>query len=97
MAEFLKNKFGKDTRYREVDYLLSSQVDMILRQEAGSSDQNTMTDEEKIRSQKVQLDKLFKRHLSKCVGRGALSLGTQETIPTETLLIPKISQTYHTP
>ena len=36
---------------------------------------------------------MFRRHLSKCVGRGALTLGTQETIPTETLEIPKISQT----
>lgn len=27
------------------------------------------------------------------MGRGALTLGTQETIPTETLEIPKINQT----
>jgi hypothetical protein len=37
------------------------------------------------------LEKMFKRHLSKCIGRGALTLGTQETIPTETLQIPTIS------
>ena len=40
---------------------------------------------------------MFRRHLSKCIGRGALTLGTQETIPTETLQIPKISQTGYIP
>jgi len=42
---------------------------------------------------KALLEKLYKRHLAKCTGRGALTLGTQETIPTETLHIPPISMT----
>lgn len=31
IAEFLKNRFGKDSRYREAEYLLSSSVDMVLK------------------------------------------------------------------
>jgi hypothetical protein len=37
------------------------------------------------------LDKMFKRQLSKCVGRGAVQLGTEETLPTEKLDIPQIT------
>lgn len=36
---------------------------------------------------------MFKRQLSKCVGRGAVLLGTQETLPTEKLDIPPITTT----
>ena len=31
IAEFLKNKFGKDTRYKEVEHMLSSTHDMVLK------------------------------------------------------------------
>ena len=31
ISEFLKNRFGKDTRYKEAEYLLSSNVDMVLK------------------------------------------------------------------
>ena len=31
-SEFLKNKFNKDTRYKEVEYLLDPSVDMVLKQ-----------------------------------------------------------------
>lgn len=96
ISEFLKNRFGKDTRYKEAEYLLSSSVDMVLKMDSlltgGHADQLALNEEEKQRRQKLQLDKLFSRHLSKCIGRGALTLGTQETLPTETLSIPKISQ-----
>jgi hypothetical protein len=89
IAEFLKNRFGKDTRYKEAEYLLSSSVDMVLKIDSllqgGHADQAAMNEEERQRRQKLQLDKLFTRHLSKCIGRGALTLGTQETLPTETL------------
>ena len=43
------------------------------------------------------LDRMFIRQLSKCVGRGALEFGTGQTIPTETLHIPKINQTGFVP
>jgi hypothetical protein len=66
--------------------MLSSQVDMILK-----IDQETGNAEEIQNERKAHLEKLYRRHLSKCVGRGALTLGTQETIPTETLQIPTIS------
>jgi len=31
ISEFLKNRFGEDSRYREAEYLLSSAVDMVLK------------------------------------------------------------------
>ena len=40
---------------------------------------------------------MFLRHLSKCNGRGALTFGTLQTIPTEVLHIPKINQTGFAP
>jgi hypothetical protein len=63
-----------------VSHILSSSVDMVLK-----LDQETGNAEEIQNDRKAQLEKLYRRHLSKCVGRGALTLGTQETIPTETL------------
>jgi len=45
---------------------------------------------------KIMLEKKFKRQMSKCVGRGALELGTIETLPTEKLNIPKISEKGYT-
>ena len=94
----MKNKFNKDTRYKEVEYLLDPSVDMVLKQQdMAGPDQNALSDEEKIKFQKLLLEKLFKRQLSKCVGKGALTLGIQETIPTETLQIAKISQIGHIP
>ena len=84
--------------------MLSSTHDMVLKvdnllqgQGVNQADQQALTDSERNRQVKVQLEKVFRRHLSKCVGRGALTLGTQETIPTETLQIPKISQTGYIP
>jgi hypothetical protein len=40
---------------------------------------------------------MFQRHLSKSVGRGAMTFGTIETLPTEVLHIPKINQTGFAP
>lgn len=44
--------------------------------------QNEMSEEERLTKQKVLLEKMFRRQLSKCIGRGALSLGTEESLPT---------------
>ena len=72
--------------------MLNSKHDMVLKVEnllqgqgVNQADQQALTDTERNRQVKIQLEKIFRRHLSKCVGRGALTLGTQETIPTETL------------
>ena len=34
---------------------------------------------------------MFKRQLSKCIGRGAAQIGTKETLPTEKLETPPIT------
>lgn len=31
MTEFISNRFGHDTCYREAEYLLSSEADMVLK------------------------------------------------------------------
>ena len=97
MNDFIRNKFGKDTRYKEVEHMLSSSHNMSIKIDAlvggSQADQHSLDETERQRQIKAQLEKVFRRHLSKCTGRGALTLGTQETIPTETLEIPKINQT----
>ena len=97
MSDFLRNKFGKDTRYKEVEHMLSSSHNMSIKIDGllntNQADQQSVNETERQRQIKTHLEKVFRRHLSKCVGRGALTLGTQETIPTETLEIPKINQT----
>ena len=63
--------------------MLSSKHDMVLKvdnllqsQGVNQAEQQALTDSERNRQVKVQLEKVFRRHLSKCVGRGALTLGT---------------------
>lgn len=78
-TEFLKNKFGKDTRYKEAEHILSSAHVMNLKIDSNASNQgdaNAVNETERQRQMKAQLEKVFRRHLSKCVGRGALTLGT---------------------
>ena len=54
--------------------------------------------EENLKEAKAKLlDKLFARHLSRMVGRGLLTLGTQDTIPTEMLSIPRINTSSYVP
>ena len=50
-----------------------------------------LNEEQFMANQKSMLDKMFKRQLSKCIGRGAVQLGTEETLPTEKLDIPPIT------
>ena len=56
------------------------------------AEQAESNEEEHQKVIKMMLEKKFKRQMSKCVGRGALELGTIETLPTEKLNIPKISE-----
>lgn len=96
MSEFLKNRFNQDTRYKEVCNMLSSSSEMIIKLEH-IKDYETLP-EDKLHSEKqALLEKLFLKQLSKCTGRGALGFGTMQTIPTETLQVPKINQTGYVP
>lgn len=72
--------------------LLSSHKEMKVKldQIAASA---SLPEEELNTQKKDLLYKMFIRNLSKCIGRGALLVGTQQTTPTETLSIPKISLT----
>lgn len=64
--------------------MLLSDVRMKIK---AASDVN---EEESIQKSKMQLEKMFRRQLAKCVGRGALTLGTEESLPTQKLKIPEI-------
>jgi hypothetical protein len=52
-----------------------------------------LTEEERVVKSKQILEKMFRRQLAKCVGRGAMTLGTEESLPTQKLDIPKICPT----
>lgn len=41
-----------------------------------------LTEEERVVKSKQVLEKMFRRQLAKCVGRGALTLGSEESLPT---------------
>ena len=41
-----------------------------------------LTEEERVVKSKQVLEKMYRRQLSKCVGRGAMTLGTEESLPT---------------
>ena len=55
MTEFLKNRFGKDTRYKEAEHLLSSSHVMNLKIDALASNQdaNAVNETERQRQVKV--------------------------------------------
>ena len=60
ISEFLKNKFGKDTRYKEVEHILSSKHDIVLKvdnllqgQGLNQAEQQALTDTERNRQIKV--------------------------------------------
>jgi len=53
----------------------------------------SLSEEEALKKKHEILFRLFQRQISKCVGRGALQVGTLKTTPTETLSVPKINQT----
>jgi len=41
-----------------------------------------LTEEERVVKSKQVLEKMYRRQLAKCVGRGAMTLGTEESLPT---------------
>lgn len=43
---------------------------------------NELSEEERLAKSKLLLEKMFRRQLAKCIGRGALTLGTEESLPT---------------
>lgn len=96
MLDFLKNRFSQDTRFKEVTSMLNSHLEIIIKIEHIPNRESLSEDALNVEKQKL-LDKLFLRHLSKCVGRGALGFGTVEALPTEMLQIPKINQTGYVP
>jgi hypothetical protein len=90
--DFFKNRFSQDTRYKEVTNFLSSANQIIVKLEHVPN-RESLTEEQLNTEKQKLLDKLFLRQLAKSVGRGALQFGTVQTLPTETLRIPKINQT----
>ena len=52
--------------------------------------QSELNEEQRVENQKELLKKMFRRQLAKCIGRGALTLGTEQSLPTEKLKIPEI-------
>ena len=96
IIDFLRNRFSSDTRFKEVQNMLSSQNEIIIKMEHIPNRESLAEEALNVEKQKL-LDKMFLRHISKCAGRGALTFGTVQTLPTETLSIPKINQTGYVP
>lgn len=84
----------RKSRYKEVSMLLDSSKTIKLRI-------HNIKEEDKVSEKKFEeakqelLYQMIIRQLSKCVGRGALTYGTLQTLPTETLEIPKIVRARH--
>ena len=76
--------------------MLSSSTEMTLKIER-IPNAETLSEENFKEAKAKLLDKLFARHLSRMVGRGLLTLGTQDTIPTEMLSIPRINTSSYVP
>lgn len=56
-----------------------------------------LTEEKQKEQESALLDKNFLRHLSKMIGRGALYVGTSDTIQIERILAPKINTSCYVP
>ena len=96
ISDFIKNRFSNDTRYKEVTNFLNSTAEIIVKLDHIVNRESLTEEQMAVEKQKL-LDKHFLRQLSKSVGRGALQFGTLQTLPTETLRIPKINQTGFVP
>jgi anaphase-promoting complex subunit 1 len=90
ILDFLKNRFSSDTRFKEVMSMLNSSTEIIIKLENIANRESLAEEALNTEKQKL-LDKMFLRHLSKSVGRGAVTFGTVQNLPTETLHIPKIN------
>ena len=90
ISDFIKNRFSNDTRYKEVNNFLNSTAEIIVKLDHIANRESLTEEQMAVEKQKL-LDKHFLRQLSKSVGRGALQFGTLQTLPTETLRIPKIN------
>ena len=75
---------------------LSSSHEIVVKLEH-IPNRESLTEEQMTAERQKLLDKMFLRQLAKAVGRGALQFGTVQTLPTETLRIPKINQTGFAP
>ncbi|CDW78298.1 UNKNOWN [Stylonychia lemnae] len=96
IVDFFKNRFSQDTRLKEVQNMLTSSSEIIVKLEH-IQNRETLSEEVFNTEKQKLLDRMFLRHLSKCNGRGALTFGTMQTIPTEVLHIPKINPTGYAP
>lgn len=89
---FINYRFSSDLRYMEVCLMLDSAAPFKLRiDKLEGIDQMTM--EELDTAKTLMHEKRVIRQFAKCVGRGALKLGTIHTVPTEKLKIPEICKT----
>lgn len=96
IIDFLKNRFSSDTRFKEVTNFLNCSAELIIKLEHVPN-REAMTEEQLTAERQKLLDKMFTRQLSKSIGRGALQFGTVQTLPTETLKVPKINHTGYAP
>lgn len=91
-GHFINYRFSSDLRYMEVCLMLDSNIPFKLRIDK-------VEGIEQMNPQDVEQRKLMMhengviRQFAKCIGRGALKLGTLHTAPTEKLTIPDICTT----
>ena len=84
--------FNSDLRYQEVCSILDSSIPFKIRiDKVEGIDQMANDKIEEVRN--VMHDYRVVRQYAKCIGRGALKLGTIHTVPTEKLQIPSICKT----
>ena len=76
--------------------MLSSSKEMTLKVHKVANFESLPEEQQAAIKEKLN-DKQFVRQLAKMTGRGLLYVGTQETIPTEMLDIPKINNVSYIP
>ena len=89
---FIDYRFSSDLRYTKVCLMLDSSIPFKLRMDKVEGIE-TMTMEELDGFKNTMHENGVTRQNAKCVGRGALKLGTIDTVPTEKLKIPQINTT----
>lgn len=91
-GNFISYRFSSDLRYMEVSLMLDSSIPFKLRIDKVEGIEQMVPEKLEETKQIMHLN-CITRQFAKCVGRGALKLGTIHTVPTEKLKIPDISTT----
>lgn len=91
-GNFISYRFSSDLRYIEVSLMLDSSIPFKMRIDKVPNIEHLTPEKLEETKQLLHLN-CITRQFAKCVGRGALKLGTIHTVLTEKLKIPKISTT----